>query len=117
MHLKQPSFVTTGSKEEFNRNDYSNYHLPEVCPRKEQDPSSARTHALPQGKEASGCVVAPPAPGPQPPLATQDPTVLTVGPAWLGAGPQAPLCLGEKTGATGPPEAVSAFPRELGLCP
>ena len=59
MHLKQPSFATTGSKEEFNRNDYSNYHLPEVCPRKEQDPSSARTHALPQGKEASGCVVAP----------------------------------------------------------
>lgn len=50
MHLKQPSFVTTGSKEEFNRNDYSNYRLPEVCPRKEQDPSSARTHALPQGK-------------------------------------------------------------------
>ena len=30
-------------------------------------------------------------PAPQPPLVTQDPTVLTIGPPWLGAGPQANL--------------------------
>lgn len=56
MHLTHAFVcVPAGPKEEFHREYYSNYHLPEDCAGEKQDPCFAGTHELPQGKEKCPC--------------------------------------------------------------
>ena len=56
MHLTHAFVcVPAGPKEEFHREYYSNYYLPEDCAGEKQDACFAGTHELPQGKEEHPC--------------------------------------------------------------